>query len=247
MIDAYTADSGYQTFTLHVGDYIYTGGYEFHWTNQYFNRTDDDIMDMQSNLPMQGCLGNHETYSGGTALYRKYFPYYDLYMNDTYDCGSFDYGPVHIVVIDGYLTESSDLTASQIQWIDDDLDNTTKEWKFLVFHAPGYSANGGHVNNPNVQQDIQPLCEEYGVDIVFCGHNHYYARCEVNGVVHITTGGGGAELRTPDDDYHPSIVVTDESNHFCKIRINGDDLYFEAIDVFDTPPIEPIDSFEIHH
>jgi hypothetical protein len=48
------------------------------------------------------------------------------------------------------------------------------------------------------------------------------------GVQHITTGGGGAPLYTPNPNAD-SIVVVDKSLHFCKLDINQDTLSFSAI------------------
>ena len=112
---------------------------------------------------------------------------------------------------------------------------------FIFFHEPGWSAGGGHANDVTVQNDIQPLCETYGIDIVFAGHNHYYARANVNGIHHITTGGGGAPIRTPETGY-PNIVTISESYHFCRIEIVDDStLHFVA----ETPDGTTIDSFSI--
>jgi len=124
-----------------------------------------------------------------------------------------------------------------------DLAASTKEWKFLQFHAPIYSAAGGHSNNTIEQAYIQSLCEMYGVAMVFCGHNHYYAHCDVNGVKHITTGGGGAELVMPDPSYHTSIVATLPTWHFCKVNIHGLQLDFEAVAAGGIV----IDTFTLYH
>jgi hypothetical protein len=51
--------------------------------------------------------------------------------------------------------------------------------------------------------------------IVFGGHNHYYAKASVSGTEHLTIGGGGAPLRTPDEGY-PFILLTASEFHFCK-------------------------------
>ena len=93
-----------------------------------------------------------------------------------------------------------------------------------------------------MQNYIQPLCEEYGVPIVLGGHNHYYARAEVNNIQHITTGGGGAPLYQPDTSY-PNIVTATMANHFCAVEINKDTLKLRAI----TPDGEIIDSFSVVH
>ena len=113
---------------------------------------------------------------------QKYWPY--PYVDNFY--WSFDYGPSHIVVVDQYAPYTSN--SPQYKWLENDLSGTDKQWIFIVFHEPSWSA-GNHENNNEVQTYIQPLCEQYGVDIVFAGHNHYYARAEVNRVQHVTTGG----------------------------------------------------------
>ena len=93
------------------------------------------------------------------------------------------------------------------------------------------------------QAYIQSLCETYGVAMVFCGHNHYYAHCDVNGVKHITTAGGGAELATPDLSYHPSVVTALSAYHFSKVDIHGQQLDFEAVEFDGTV----IDAFTLYH
>ena len=234
MIATYTADPAYQTFTMHTGDWVANGDNESHWTDQFFNRSWPNTMEMQANLPINGCIGNHE---GSGRVFEKYWPY-------PYESGgqywSFDYGPAHIVVLDQYTTSYAPGSPQYI-WLQNDLANATAPWKFIQLHEPGWSA-GIHANNSEVQDYIQPLCETYGVDIVFTGHNHYYARAMVNGVAHITTGGGGAPLYGPEAG-HPNIVAHDRSNHFCKIDIQGKQLTFEAVRLDGTV----IDTFTMSH
>jgi hypothetical protein len=61
------------------------------------------------------------------------------------------------------------------------------------------------------------------VSILFSGHNHYYARASVNGVTHLTLGGGGAPQYTPASG-QPNIVVTSKSYSFGEFTINGNTL-----------------------
>ena len=196
------------------------GGIESDWDLELFNPTYLNIQEMLANVPLVSCMGNHEQPGD---LYEKYFPY-------PFEAGgrywSFDYGPAHFVMVDQYVDYGSG--SAQLAWIDDDLNSTEKTWKFVFLHEPGWSA-GNHPNEPDVQDHIQPLCETYGVDMVFAGHNHYYARAVVNGIHHITTGGGGAPLYTPDPDYTPDLVATSASNHFCKVAIQGNVLTFTAL------------------
>jgi len=190
---------------------------------------------MLADLPYHSSVGNHEFYgSGNYYTFKKYFRY--PYVADHY--WSFDYGPAHFLVMDQYVSYSPG--SPELTWIENDLAATEKPWKFIVLHEPGWSAGGGHGNNYSVQQYIQPLCEEYNVPIVFGGHNHYYARAVVNGITHITTGGGGAPLYSPDPN-SPYVVAASKSHHFCKIEINGNTLNFTAV----KPNGTVIDSFTI--
>ena len=233
MITTYSNDHDYQTLTIHVGDWVGNGDDEDNWTSQFFDPSYLNTHEFQANMPINGCKGNHER-SGN--LFKKYFPY--LYEPSGF-YWSFDYGPAHIVIIDQYVDYSPD--SEQYKWLINDLASTNKEWKFLVFHEPGWSA-GGHSNNTEVQDYIQPLCLTYGVDVVFAGHNHYYARAVVDGVQHITTGGGGAPLYSPNPS-NGNILEVAESHHFCEVHIQGNQLYFTAIDEVGNI----IDSFSISH
>jgi hypothetical protein len=215
IVATYKADPAFQSFILSVGDLVDNGNSELHWDSQFFDPAYTNIQEMLSSLPYQSAMGNHE---GSGVLFEKYFPY--PFVDGRY--WSFDYGPAHFVVVDQYPLDDA-----QLEWIEEDLAATTKPWKFIYFHEPGWSA-GGHGNDQDVQEFIQPLCEEYGVSIVFAGHNHYYARAVVNDIQHITTGGGGAPLYDPDPGF-PNIVYTEKTYHFCTVEIFEDTLRYTAI------------------
>ena len=211
-------NDSFQSIILFVGDLVSNGDNESYWGNQFFDPSYPNILKLLARVPYQVAIGNHE---GSGELFVKYFPY--PFVAGRY--WSFDYGPAHFVVVDQYTSYEPDST--QLTWIKNDLASTTKPWKFIFLHEPGWSA-GSHANNTSVQNNIQPLCEQYGVPIVFAGHNHYYARAIVNGVQHITTGGGGAPLYIPDPNY-PNVVVTAMEYHYCNVEIEGDTLHFTAL------------------
>ncbi len=227
MVNEYNTEPELQSFVFVVGDLVTHGDYESDWRDEFFNPSYHNIMTMLANLPYQSCMGNHEQ-SG--MLFQKYFPY--PFIARRY--WSFDYGPAHFVIVDQYTSYSTG--SAQLNWIANDLSASAKPWKLICLHEPGWSA-GGHGNNLSVQNYLQPLCEQYNVQIVFGGHNHYYARAEVNEVFHITTGGGGAPLYTPNQSY-PHIITTAQVHHYCKIEIDNDWMSFAAIDqegtVFDS-------------
>ena len=233
MVSTYRYSLDFQTFILGVGDLVSAGDLESIWDLEFFDPKYENIQRMLANVPFVSCMGNHEQ-SG--ELYEKYFPY-PFEEGGRY--WSFDYGPAHFVMVDQYVDYGAGST--QLEWIEDDLGSTDKTWKFVFLHEPGWSA-GGHSNEQDVQDYIQPLCEAHGVDVVFAGHNHYYARALVNDVHHITTGGGGAPLYSPDPDYTPEVVAASESHHFCKVEIQGNTLAFTAV----KPDGTEIDTFSIY-
>jgi predicted phosphodiesterase len=175
-------------------------------------------------------MGNHD----GTKLFVKYFPYP---YTSSYDW-SFDDGPAHFVIIDQYY--GGDENSPRWQWLREDLANSTKKWKFILLHEPGWSA-GPHENNLEVQKIIHPIAVKYGVSIVFAGHNHYYSRAEVDGVTYITTGGAGAPLYDPEHGY-PNIVVAIKEYHYLKIQISGNSLGMNVL----TPRGDIIDELTIN-
>jgi hypothetical protein len=221
MVLNYTADPDAQGMALLSGDLVSDGNIETNWDDQFFSPDYVYIREFFRTIPILSAKGNHE---GTGLIFRKYFPY-PYQTSDSY-YWSFNYGPAHICVIDQYTSYT--VGSAQYDWITADLAASEEPWKFLLLHEPGWSAGGGHSNNTTVQNVLQPLCLEYGVQFVINGHNHYYSRAEVSGVEHITTGGGGAPLHTPDPA-NPYVVSTSPSYHFCKIHIDSDTLHYTVI------------------
>jgi hypothetical protein len=216
MLTLVERDPEFQTIILHTGDWVRSDDEDI-WTRQFFNPDRLRSRELIAQVPVVGCIGNHDLW-GGT--FRKYWPF--PYIEDRY--WSFDYGTAHVTIVDVYSDYSPG--SKQLQWIEEDLRSTDRPWKFLVLHEPGYSA-GHHENNRDIQARIQPLCERYSVIAVFNGHNHYYARCLVNGVHHITTGGGGGG-RYETETESPYLVTARSEHHFCTVEIDGDRLVLTA-------------------
>ena len=217
---AYAADPAYQTIALHAGDWVASNA-ETNWTNEWFvsTTTYPQMHAFQAEVPIVGALGNHE---GTGTVYNKYFP-------EPYNAArfywSFDYGPLHVAVVDQYTTYTAG--SAQYNWLASDLAASTKPWKIVLLHEPGWTSGGSHGNNTTVQGVLQPLFKQNGVQLVIGGHNHYYARAVVDNIQHLTLGGGGAPLYAPASG-QPNIVKTDQSLHHTEIDINGNTMLFTA-------------------
>lgn len=230
-------DTASQSFCLITGDCVTHGRTENDWQNQFFNATYQNNEILKSSLPFMIARGNHENYNanynnGFATVFYKYWPY--LFASGSTNGDkmyySFDYGPVHIAVLDQYDNGSynpAQVSSTQLSWLQTDLANTNKPWKFILLHEPGWSAKytsrSEHGNNADVQNNIQPLCVQYDVQAVFGGHNHYYAHCLVNGVHHFTLGGGGAPLYNPSHTSGGVIVYAEKTYHFMKVKIENND------------------------
>jgi len=222
MLDEIALDPASQTMLLFSGDFVQYGNEESSWSNEFFNPQYPNIQTLFSRVPLMGAMGNHE---GRGLLYAKYFPYPQFVSNRYYF--SFDYANVHVAVLDQYTPYTPG--SAQYTWLENDLATTTKPWKIVLLHEPGWSAypiSGGHSNNLTVQNVIQPLCLKYDVQFVISAHNHYYSRADVNNVMHITTGGGGAPQYPPTQ--RENIVLFDRSYHFCKFDIDDNKLRMTA-------------------
>jgi hypothetical protein len=196
---------------LHAGDIAYgnTGG-----TGEATYRTLNDwFFDVYASLLPSHALftteGNHDSRStnGNGVAYLDAFvlptngasPAYPDHAERYY---SFDYGRVHVVVLDTeFAFQDATRRAEQLSWLESDLAATTQQWKIALFHRSPYSAGGEHGSDLVVRNAFGPLFEQYGVQLVLSAHEHDYERTVPTrvasagtAVTYIVTGGGGAPL-----------------------------------------------------
>ena len=211
-------DPAYQTMVLHAGDWVSSDS-ETIWTSEWYNYTYTNIVNIAANMPIMGAIGNHEG-SGNSPIFEKYRPF--PFVAAPADYFSFDYGPVHVAVVDQYTAYTNPST--QYTWLVNDLSGSAKPWKIIVLHQPGWCAGGSHGNDATVQTVIQPLCVTYGVQIVLAGHNHYYSRALNNGVHHVTSGSGGAPFYSASSGQPYVVTYTVNTLECVKIAIAGNTL-----------------------
>lgn len=208
----------FQSFILDTGDLVSDGNLDWMWNSQLFDPKYRNIRKVFASVAFIPVMGNHE---GNGSLFVKYFPI--PFVGQRY--WSFDYGPSHIILLDQFTPYEEG--TEQYIWLKNDLASSGKTWKFIVMHIPGWSASE---NNIAVQRSIVALSEQYGVSIIFAGNNHYYARAEVNGVTHITAGGGGAPLYVPNP-HAPNIITASRTHSYIEISIHEGNLDGTAYDV----------------
>jgi len=92
---------------------------------------------------------------------------------------SFDYANAHFVCLDSFLSDRS-TNGAMLSWLRSDLEQTAKDWIIAYWHHPPYSW-GDHDSDADnfeieMRQRVNPLLEQYGVDLVMSGHSHEYER-----------------------------------------------------------------------
>ncbi len=203
---------------LHCGDLVENGNVLSQW-DVFFDTTKD----LMKNVPFYPALGNHENNAQN---------YYDLFYppagggKDSKQWYSFDYGNAHIICLDSGVRYSTD----QIEWLEADLARVADrvQWIFVNFHHPPHSS-GSHGSEYATMPRWIDAFEQYGVDIVFNGHDHLYERSLNNDIWYIVTGGGGAPLYAVNQEPNPYQIYAETTLHFCKPQINGAQLVFEMI------------------
>ncbi len=211
----------WQTMILHCGDWN-SDDEEITWDKEHFNSEYVFTKRLLSIIPIMGTRGNHESEA---IQFNKYYRYPYVETGKSYY--SFDYGFAHVSVVDQYVDYSVD--SPQYNWLKNDIISSAKRWKILLFHEPAYSDLGKRPNNENAQKYLQPLCEQYGIKLVFSGHNHFYAHCEVNGVNHFTFGGGGSELH-PVSGTGEGLIKSISKFNYGRISLTKDKFNITVVD-----------------
>ena len=181
--------------------------------------------------PIFPTIGNHDEEIGFARAYRDVFVLPENGVSSTYPDHaeryySFDYGPVHFVVLDTELA-FTDPARRQVQlaWLEADLSSTNQPWKIVSVHKPAYSASTGHGSELSVRQAFSPVFERHGVQLVIDGDDHNYERTvplrefEANGgaVTYVVTGGGGALLYPSGTDYWTARSAS--VHHFVHVTV----------------------------
>lgn len=184
--DAFYNYTGTRTpdLVLQLGDNAYNSGLDTEFQTAMF----DMYSAMLRRTPFWSCLGNHET-NQATAFVDTY-PYFSIYSLPTAgECGgvpsgtehyySWDYANIHFICLDSQ-TASRSATGAMATWLTNDLASTTATWVICFFHHPPYT-KGSHNSDSEgalieMRQNILPILENGGVDLVFSGHSHCYER-----------------------------------------------------------------------
>lgn len=165
-IAANLAADGNYSFGIQTGDSVDNAATYSHWT---------DVLQMFGGnyiggIDMIHVLGNHEymgDLNGDTAQNIYNLPNARRY--------SVEYGNVYVATIN-YTTSKSQLK-EDLDWLRQDAKASKCKWKVLTMHQPAYYTNVAG-SNEMINELVPGAAEEAGIDFVFSGHDHTYARTE---------------------------------------------------------------------
>ena len=147
--------------------------------------------EMLRTTPVYSTFGNHERFVAQDLTQTgDYFAMFSFptageaggVPSGTESYYSFDYANVHFVVLDSedYATSAA-AAAPMLTWLEADLATTSADWVIAIWHRPPYSRGLLHnsdteLNEVNMRQNVLPVLEGFGVDVVLSGHSHSYER-----------------------------------------------------------------------
>ncbi len=173
-----------------LGDNAYNGGYNSEYqSNVFSNNTYENQL---KNTVVWPAAGNHD--------YNNHIPfspspaYLDIFsLPSNGECGgvpsgsekyySYNYGNIHFIVLESY-DESRAANGAMATWLQSDLNANTQPWVIAYWHHPPYTKGSHNSDNSNfldgelvdIRQNIIPILEAKGVDLVLNGHSHVYER-----------------------------------------------------------------------
>ncbi|MDR3149970.1 MAG: metallophosphoesterase family protein, partial [Oscillospiraceae bacterium] len=225
---AYNSNPG-AAFGMIGGDIVESGLDSANWS-AFLNAAEPVF----SQIPLMPVNGNHESnHPGGKPL--AYTDVFALPKNGPAgfeeEFYSFNYGDAHITVVNTHVysgeqgLSGADYDAIK-EWIREDIASSRAKWKMVALHHPVYAVANDGVS-ALVLQNWAPVFEETGVDVVFEGHQHVYARSMPlyqgqvdyeNGIVYIMGVSGSKFYSTANENLMARVIY----NQSCYQAVEAD-------------------------
>jgi Calcineurin-like phosphoesterase len=236
-------------FQIHTGDLTHDGSTQA-WLKSLNN---EGIKRLFVKDKFLLCTSNHEFKDAyGKANWNKYtagiLPVNSA--DSTTHFYSFDKGNVHVICLDGYVTDKYVMQ----NWLDNDLAAVKKDnWLLAVWHNPAYG-------DLSYKESYLETCflwlkslYKHGCSFIVNGHAHVYIRTKAltpdekidynSGIVHIVNGTGGASWKeavvpnkvieyTPSEKSFPCITF---------LTIEGEKAHLQTIDARPESKMKMID------
>lgn len=171
---------------------------------------------LNSGVKFYASLGNHDIPDEES---------YKPFNMDGHRYYSFKKGKVRFFALD-----SNYMDPDQLNWLQNQLQASTDDWKIAFFHHPLYSSGAKHGSATELRALLEPLLVKYGVRIVFSGHDHVYERIQQQKGIYYFTEGSSGQLRRGDARGASfTAKAFDEDCAFMVVEVTSDELVFQTI------------------
>lgn len=207
-------------FILSAGDQVetYRNGsfdeseYEGFFGNFILDEEDTQQHQLLTSIPFAPAIGNHDT----NPLHAYHFSV----PNESdlgYTTGGGDYWFTYDNTLFMVLNTNGSSFTCHDEFMAEAIEaNPDALWKVVVFHHSLYSSASHITDVNNIRLGMAPLMDEYDIDVVLAGHDHFYARTyqlvsgEESEVCYTSTGPGpgGRSCVELNDEVVPDELLT---------------------------------------
>lgn len=203
-----------------VGDNIYPNG-----SGRYFNKHFEEPFSglLKERVKFYAVLGNHDVEEGRKDQVN--YPLFNMGGSNFYSISR------NNGLVDFFMLDSTDLSTTQLSWLESSLRESKAIWKLAALHHPIYSSGKKHGSDIKVRKQLEPLFTHYRVQAVFSGHDHVYERTKPQqGIQYFITGAGG-KCRRGDIDLKSELRASsyDLDNSFMLIEADEKEMSFTSI------------------
>lgn len=198
-------------------------------------------------IPVLAAPGNHEYYDPVVRHNRDLNRYWraGFTLPENGPSGleetaySTDYQGVRFIIINSdEMIKNEVFVRSQTEWVEGLLRDNPCRWTVMVFHHPIYSTAANR-DNKVIRENLKPLFDRYGVDLVLTGHDHTYARGMMIpergtmnrgkvGPVYVVSVSGSKQYKQDADKWWE--VGLTNSQLWQRVTIDGNRLIYQAYD-----------------
>lgn len=170
---------------LMLGDNAYTSGTDSEYQSGCFGL----LQSVLKRLPLLSTRGNHEVLAAGAN--NDYYDFFSLpsagqsggVVSGTEAYYSFDWANVHFICLDSEGTDRT-LGGDMVRWLRQDIAASQADWNIAFWHHPAYTKGSHDSDNitdsggrmRDMRENIIPILDSTGVDVVLAGHSHVYER-----------------------------------------------------------------------
>lgn len=245
--------SDHPDLVVHGGDITGYGNNELKFDTEFFR----PFQPLIKNTPVYLISGNHDAdpdFSGDPtgALFQNAYYLPTNSATGTELFYSFDHGDAHFVCLYNPWFHCYVFTngSVQYQWLTNDLAASTKPWKLMFSHFPAATAsyhsfdnyNGGPPDQYEVMDLLLPVARQYGVQMIFSGHDHAFQRFAPTNGVHCVVNGSGGQSLYYFTTMHSALSQFWLAYDYLRVSITNDTLLLQAIDtnglVFDRMVVQ---------